>query len=119
MLRAKETKEIAAARLRTPHLEIEELGECTMMIWKEMSQLRMYSTFPLKGIVQLFADRVLKGLHYALSQPGPTLIIAHGGVHWAICRLLSIKTHPWSLQNCGIVHFSWTSDGQWNANRLA
>lgn len=118
MKRAQETKSIIANRLQTPHYEIHDLGECSSKIWKEMVQLGMYSPLPEQGEARLFMDRVRNGLNQALSLPGPSLIVAHGGVHWAICCLLKIDAHEWMLENCGIVHFSAVTDQKWAAKKL-
>ena len=117
--RTKETRAIAASRLAIPHFEIDDLGECTMLIWKELVKLGMYSPLPKEGPAWHFIDRVRRGINHALSLPGPPLIVAHGGVHWATCCLLGIKAHSWSIENCGIVHFSYTEKEQWSAKRLS
>lgn len=119
MIRAKETKEIATPRLLAPHHEVEELGECTALTWRQMSQLGMYSVAEHEDPARQFIGRVHKGLEHALSLPGPALIVAHGGVHWAICWLLQIEDHSWSIENCGIAHFTLGPDAKWRAQKLA
>lgn len=37
-----------------------------------------------------FKKRVIRGLHQALSLPGPVLVVAHGGVYWAIQEALNL-----------------------------
>ncbi len=118
MKRAQETKEIIAARLQAPHHEIHDLSECSANIWKEMSCLGMYSPLPSEGEAHLFIQRVRNGINHALSMPCPSLIVAHGGIHWAACCLMNIKDHEWSLENCGIVHFSIDDAGKWTAKKL-
>ncbi len=117
--RVQETKEIIAARLSAPHYEIGNLGECSGKIWKEMARLGMYSPFPSDGEVRLFMERVRDGINHALSLPGPSLIVAHGGVHWAACCLMSIENHEWAVSNCAVVHFSIGNQGKWIASRLS
>ena len=119
MKRAQETKEIIAARLSAPHYEIGDLGECSGKIWKEMARLGMYSSFPTDGEVRLFMERVRDGINHALSLPGPSLIVAHGGVHWAACCLMGIENHEWAVSNCAVVHFSIGNHGKWIASRLS
>jgi uncharacterized phosphatase len=119
MQRAQETKEIIAARLQAPHHQIQDLGECTGQVWNSMSNLGMYSLIPIEGEVRLFMERVRAGLNHALSLPGPALIVAHGGVHWAICCLMDIKNHEWAIHNCGVVHFSVNDQEKWTALKLA
>ena len=118
MKRVQETKEIIAARLQAPHHEIDDLGECSMSIWKEMASLGMYSPLPQEGEARLFMDRVKNGINQALSLPGPSLIVAHGGVHWALSCLMGIDTHAWAITNCTVVHFSVGAEGSWTASKL-
>ena len=119
MRRAQETKEIVTARLQIPHHAIDDLGECTSQIWREMVRLGMYSSLPEKGVARDFIDRTRKGINQALELPGTALIVAHGGVHWALCCLMGIEEHEWRLHNCGVVHFTLTDRGKWAASKLA
>ena len=118
MKRAQETKNIIASRLQAPHYEVGDLGECSAGIWKEMIRLGMYSALPIDGGASLFMERVQRGLCQALSFPGPCLIVAHGGVHWAACCLMNVQNHEWSLENCGVVHFSLDANQKWIAKKL-
>jgi uncharacterized phosphatase len=117
--RAQETKEIATAQLEAEHFAIDDLGECSAQIWKEMAQRGMHAELPHAGMVRQFMDRVLRGINQALSLPGPTLVVAHGGVHWALCCLMGIEEHEWSIGNCVPVHFRWDAEGKWIAKKLA
>lgn len=90
-----------------------------MKIWKEMAKLGMYSSPPPKGEVPTFMDRVRNGINHALSLPGPSLIVAHGGIHWATCCLMGIEKHEWMIDNCAIIHFSIGDHGKWVAARVA
>ena len=119
MKRVQETKEIIAARLQVHHFELETLSECTSKIWHEMSRHGMYSPPPIDGEARLFIDRVYKGVTHALALPGPSLIVAHGGVHWAICSLLEIQEHEWAIENCAVVHFKMGEQGKWSALKLS
>ncbi len=117
--RAQETKEIISSKLIVDHHEIHDLGECSMQIWNEMSRLGMYTSLPKEGAARQFMDRVRNGLNHALSLPGPTLVVAHGGVHWAICCLMGIEEHAWAIDNCVPVHFSFEEKGKWIARKLS
>lgn len=119
MKRVQETKQLATARLQALHHEIHDLRECSAKAWKEMASQGMYSALPKEGKARLFIDRVRSGINEALSLPGPLLIVAHGGVHWALCCLMGIELHEWTIDNCGIVHFSVGPQGKWIALRLA
>ncbi|MGE5195709.1 MAG: histidine phosphatase family protein [Anaerolineae bacterium] len=116
--RAQETKEIITSRLQVDHHEIHDLGECSAQIWKEMSQLGMYSSLPKEGLARQFMDRVRNGINQALSLPGPSLIVAHGGVHWALCCLMGIDEHEWAISNCIPVHFLIGQNEKWIAKKL-
>lgn len=118
LTRAQETKEIITMNLQVTHHEIHDLGECSTQIWKEMSELGMCSTFPKEGIVWQFMNRVRNGINQALSLPGTLLVVAHGGVHWAICCLLGIEGHSWAIDNCVPVHFIIGNNGKWVAKKL-
>jgi len=116
--RVQETKEIITSKLQVQHHEINNLGECSAQIWKEMTQLKIYSSLPKQGEVRQFMDRVRNGINEALSLPGPSLIVAHGGVHWAICCLMGIDEHEWAINNCIPVYFSIEDNGKWIAQKL-
>ncbi len=118
MRRAQETKEIITERLTVPYYEIEDLGECSGTLWKGLRELNMDSPFPEEGEVYLFVDRVERGLNQALALSGPVLIIAHGGIHRAICFLMKIEEHDWSLDNCEVVHFLFKDNQKWAAKKL-
>ncbi len=116
--RVKETKNIITSRLVVPHFDVEELGECSALIWQEMAVQGMYTNPSEHGIVSNFMSRVKRGINQALTNPGRPLIVAHGGVHWAICSLLGIKNHSWSIDNCVPVHFYLSQNSQWLAKTL-
>lgn len=116
--RAQETKEIITPKLQVSHYEIHDLGECSWQIWKEMVRIGMYSSVPEEGVVRQFMDQVRKGINQALSFPGTSLVVAHGGIHWAICCLMGIHEHEWEIGNCVPVHFFLGDDGQWKARKL-
>ncbi len=116
--RAQETKEIITAKLEVDHHEIEDLGECTAQIWREMSRRGMYSPFPDEGPARAFMDRVRSGINQALSLPGPHLIVSHGGVHWALCCMMGIEDHEWVTNNCIPIYFSIGEEGKWIAKKL-
>jgi uncharacterized phosphatase len=113
MKRAQETKEIITVTIDAPHHAIEGLGECSSRVWQEMRALGMYSQVPGVGEAALFMRRVGEALNQALALPGPVLVVAHGGVHWAACCLMGVDRHEWSIGNCGIVHFQLDDQGNW------
>lgn len=117
MKRAQETKAIISERLIVDHYDIAHLGECSTKIWMAMSKLGMYAPLPEEGDARCFMDQVREGLDRALALPGPLLIVAHGGVHWATCCLLGIEGHSWAIENCAVVHFTKNQD-KWSARKL-
>ncbi|HEY2810422.1 MAG TPA: histidine phosphatase family protein [Rhabdochlamydiaceae bacterium] len=118
MKRVQETKNIIVSCLQAPHYEIVDLGECSAVVWREMTGLGMYASLPTHGPSFLFVEQVRRGLCQALSYPGPCLIVSHGGVHWVICSLMNITNHGWILENCGLVHFSVDANQKWIATKL-
>lgn len=119
MRRVQETKELITPKLQASHHAIPDLGECSAATWREMAGLGMYSPLPETGSVRNFMDRVQRGVNEALLLPGPLLIVAHGGIHWALCCLLRIEDHKWGIDNCIPVHFSIDETGKWTARKLA
>jgi len=109
--RAQETKNLIASRLNVEMIDIDDLGECNALIWNEMVA-RTQSHHVLS-----FEEKVKKGLDAALSKTGPVLIVAHGGVHWALCSILNIVGHEWAVDNCVPIHFS-IKDGIWKAKEI-
>jgi probable phosphoglycerate mutase len=116
--RAQETKNLITSTVEVTHHDISDLGECSTQIWIARVEWGMYSALPNEGIVRQFMDQVRNGINQALSLPGPSLIVAHGGVHWAICCLMGIKEHEWAINNCIPVHFSIGDNEKWIAKKL-
>ena len=115
--RALETKEILSVNLKATHHEIEDLTECSSEIWEELLRLKKPNLFPKDSAGKKFTNRVQKGIQKVLSLPGPSLIVAHGGVHFALCALLEIENHEWAINNCILVHF-FVENGKWIAKKL-
>ena len=47
----------------------------------------------------VFHARALRGVNAALQRPGPVVIVAHGGVFWAVRRAAGIDAEGMSLPN--------------------
>lgn len=118
--RACQTKEIVTARLSVANYVVADLGECTLQIWTDMTRRGAGFTEHKEVHVTQFVEKVKKGLNEALSlHEGPPLIVAHGGVHWAICALMGISSdHDWLIDNCLPVHFYPDKEGSWKAKKL-
>jgi uncharacterized phosphatase len=120
MKRAIETRNIAAARLVVEHEEIFELSECNAIVWDAMEAAGNCHHSLVEEPVKGFFNRVEKGINQALSSHDePVLIVAHAGVHWALCSLLEITDHDWLIDNCVPVHFYPGQQGEWKAKKLA
>lgn len=116
--RAQETKEIITPRLSAPHREVPDLGECSSAIWKTMYTLGPQAPHSEEEPLFTFMQRVKRGLNHALSLAGPVLIVAHGGVHFAMCSLMNIAQHEWLTDNCVPIRFFVDKEGHWKAQKL-
>lgn len=115
--RAQETKEIVTKRLQANHVDLAGLTECTCEIWSKMTALGPEAHLCTEDPVKSFMQQVRNGVNQALSQEGPVLIVAHGGIHWAMCCLMGIE-HEWKIGNCVPVHFTLGENGKWLAKTL-
>jgi len=116
--RVLETKDLITVNLLATHYVIEDLGECSAEIWREMRRLALNPSLPEESVVWSFLDKVKRGINQALLLPGSTLIVAHGGVHFALCHLMKIEGHEWIIDNCIPVHFFLDDTGKWAAKKL-
>jgi probable phosphoglycerate mutase len=114
MKRAKQTKEIIASTLAAEHYEIKELHECSDELWEKMiaDEKPNLESSQFRNFLQQVRD----GINQALAKEGPVLIVAHGGIHWAVCCLMNVE-HEWIIDNCLPVHFS-LQDDRWVAKKL-
>lgn len=94
--RARLTAEIIAAGLHVPVREIAGLKECDFGAREGHPKGTWYDAWrngeTPKGAEHFshFMERALEGINEALRNPGPVLIVAHGGVYWAIERFAGI-----------------------------
>ncbi len=116
--RAKDTKEIVSTHLVATHHELVELGECTHRIWRDMLCNGAEAKNSREAHVRSFIHRAKCGLNKVLSLQGPSLIVSHGGIHWAFCCLMELSDHNWVIDNCIPVHFFPDTNGKWKAQRL-
>lgn len=113
--RAVETKDILVSSLNLSHEELTDLSECKAHIWTKMIMLEEGKGFHICDDVESFFRRVIRGLDSALQKTPTTLVVAHGGIHWALCYHLSIENHPWKIGNCELVHFQPIGAVDWKA----
>jgi broad specificity phosphatase PhoE len=94
--RAQLTAEIIAARLHVPLHTIGNLSECRFGSREGHPKSTWYEAWRTgttpSGAERFaaFMERALDGLNEALGYSGPVLIVAHGGIYWAIERFAGI-----------------------------
>ncbi len=115
MVRVLETMHHATADHACARIKIETLKECSADEWHKIIKLEVHHE-PCE-IVSPFFEQAKKGLAEALNHPGPSLIVAHGGIHYAFCHHLKITDHPWNIDNCALVHFTQIND-LWKAKLI-
>lgn len=113
--RALETKEIIAQNLSCQIVVIEELRECDGPVWTTMTES---NGITVCQNVQHFMKRTIEGINRSLQYPGPVLIVAHGGVHWAMCHTMAVNEYEKKIDNCVPAHFYQTEDFQWQGRYL-
>ena len=118
--RAQETKNIIARDLSCQQFIVEDLSECSLEVWNAMVALEtglLSAEDVICSEVMAFFKRAIDGINRALSFPGPVLIVAHGGIHWAMCHHMEIE-HTKKIGNCIPIHFALANKDQWKANVL-
>lgn len=120
--RARQTAEILQKTLKSPLIEIPELQEFDLgpyqgkikeqwfKNWREGQELMGTESY------QTFLERALKGIHQALSFPGPVLIVAHGGTYWALEKM-TLSGRP-DIQNCIPIFYESLPTGSWASKIL-
>ncbi|GAA5235590.1 histidine phosphatase family protein [Verticiella sediminum] len=74
---------------------------------------------PAQGeTLDLFVERTRDALEQALLQPGPVLVVAHGGTLYVLAALLSVPVTPTLLGNAHPLRFDRIDTG-WQATALA
>ena len=104
--RARHTAEIASAGLRLPLIAIDDLKECRFGIYEGKSSAGPWREDWIQGGLlpggenyNEYVTRALRGLNTALMNPGPVLVVAHGGTFWAIQRF-ALANRPVRVPNC-------------------
>jgi len=99
LIRAHKTAEIINEHLSVPLLVVDGFKECSLGILegtikdKSLSGINwMYKT-PIEKSEHLdqFKARIASTLHEVLDPEHTTLIVAHGGVYWAIMEMIGFK----------------------------
>lgn len=111
--RALETSKILNPDNNITINQVGGLSECTCHVWNHLTSQDELTDPDTKG----FVSRVLSAFEDILKQPGPVLIVAHGGVHYALCQMLELKNHPWKIGNGQLIHFT-PGKNEWKARIL-
>ena len=99
LIRAHKTAEIINEHFRVPLQLIEGLKECSLGILEGMVKDKSLASKGLHYVALAgkgehadeFKLRIANALHDALDPQNTTLIVAHGGVYWAIMEMIGFK----------------------------
>jgi probable phosphoglycerate mutase len=108
--RAIQTKDILFSEIELEHIEVGDLAECTTEIWHSITNNNIYCSK-----TNNFISKAVNGMQMALNNPGSSIVVAHGGIHYAFCKHHNIKNHQWIIDNCVLVHFK-RDEESWTAN---
>ncbi len=113
--RAVETKEILFKNTRLPSYEVAELGESSTLIWDDMTS-NIDGIFPPH--VEKFMQQTMVGIERVLSYKSPSIMISHGGIHWAICLLLNVQNYDKFAKNAAPGYFYMDEKDNWHAESM-
>lgn len=111
LLRARRTAEILNAELGLPIHFIDALMEIDVGHYAGTRDGAWLSGWrkgaSVDGVEDLaaFARRVGGGINAALALDGPVLVVAHGGLIWALEHLLDLQDKGLDIPNTALVHF--------------
>ena len=114
--RARRTAEIVNT-MKAPIVVIDDLKECGFGIyegqdaggaWRE--DWRKGAAIPEGESLDVYTARLARGFNQALSNPGPVLIVGHGGSVWPLERLAKIAAGL-KIANCALYRFDPPADG--------
>jgi probable phosphoglycerate mutase len=97
MTRAKQTANYINEHLQKPLIEIPELvewrfGDWEGCKWEDIAPKFLGGDEPENGETRSdFRLRVQSGLKKSLAQPGPILVVAHGGVWYKIQKIFNLE----------------------------
>jgi broad specificity phosphatase PhoE len=122
--RAHRTAEILNEGLKRPLVPLENLKECAFGIYEGAPSRGDWRQPWLDGGVieggeryPDFLERALRGLNEALTHPGPVLVVAHGGIFWAIERY-ALKRPQSGVPNCTLFKLEPLEDESWALTEL-
>lgn len=97
MTRAKQTANYINEHLKKPLIEVPELiewkfGDWEGCKWETIAPKFLGGDDPKNGETRdIFSSRIYTGLNKSLIQPGPILLVAHGGVWYKIQKIFNLK----------------------------
>jgi probable phosphoglycerate mutase len=117
--RAFDTAHTVAASLRIVPLAREDLRERHFGALIGTSSVNLdWACAPEGGeTLAQFVDRKRAALNLALAQPGPVLVVAHGGTLYVLAALLGVTIEPAILGNAQPLRFERV-DGRWQVKPL-
>ena len=108
--RARRTAEILNRDLNLPMHFFDELQEFDVGHHEGGTSNAWYDSWrqgqDVKGVESFadFAVRVRRGMQHALALDGPVLVVAHGGLIWALEHLMGLPIGT-SVRNAALAHF--------------
>lgn len=120
--RAKQTAELLNQVLHVPLIEIEDLREFYLGPYqgkiKEawFNDWRQGIALPETECYIDFMNRASRGITEALSFPGPVLVVAHGGVYWALEQFT--QSGDKEIPNCSPAFYEPLPNGRWKRRFL-
>lgn len=116
--RARETAEIVNRERQLPLVIVEDLQECAFgelegKIEDGWTERWLEGHTPWGGESrEAFDARALAGINQALRQPGPVLVVAHGGIYWSLQDHARLARDG-NIANASPVRLSPAEDGGW------
>jgi len=110
--RARETCRILLEHSDKKEIYSHNLRECTTAVWKSMTDPSDTRNTPE---AEAFREQVRAAFVEIAAFSGTPLIVAHGGIHFALCELLQIKNHAKYIDNCQLAYFTFTGR-HWSAH---
>lgn len=99
LVRAHKTAEIINEHLRVPLLVVNGLKECSLGVLEGTMKDKSIISTDLNHAILMgkgehpdeFKTRIASALHDVLDPEHTTLVVAHGGVYWAIMEMIGFK----------------------------
>ena len=114
LIRAQQTKNILFEKNPINDVTVQQFRECPGFFWKLfLAYERRALTESEWGEINSFIQVVKNGLIRSLNEKSPILIVAHGGIYWALMHLLQVKGNK-KIGNCLLRYFIPNNNG-WNS----